>query len=472
VSFTTPAFFCLLAVFLGAWPFLRQGARSRYFAISAASLVFYGWWDWRFLGLLLGTGTLDFAAALLMVRLPRLRKSILWVSIAANLGAICFFKYLGFGLEQLGVVFDIPSAAHDWAHQIVLPVGISFYTFASMSYTIDVYRGQLKPVRDPLQFCAFLSMFPHLVAGPIVRGSELLPQLETPGHFSRANRLSGLQRVTWGFVKKVVVADHLAPVVNEYFAASSDLGLGWWVVVVLFAIQIFCDFSGYCDIASGIVQWMGYRFPENFLQPYAAIGFRDFWSRWHITLSSWFRDYLYVPLGGSRRGGVRTTVNLMATMLLSGLWHGASWTFVAWGVFHALLLIAERFVMARGTRVNVTSFWWWPTRLALWLLTFACVCVGWALFRSSGMEQARHVTGSMMGLSGWGELPPCFELPSVWLSLGIIVLASGFWLISSRRSTHRLESLPSWLRVALIVLGLLSAVFVRGPGSDFIYFQF
>ncbi|MFZ4723789.1 MAG: MBOAT family protein, partial [Phycisphaerales bacterium] len=213
MSFTTPAFFCLLLVFLGTWPIVRHNPRWRYFAISAASLVFYGWWDWRFLGLLLGTGAVDFTAALLMVRLPRLRKWTLWVSIVANLGAICFFKYLGFGLEQLGLVFDIPSETNDWAHQIVLPVGISFYTFASMSYTIDVYRGQIKPVHDPLQFCAFLSMFPHLVAGPIVRGSELLPQLETPGHFSRANRLAGLQRAAWGFVKKVVVADHLAPVV-------------------------------------------------------------------------------------------------------------------------------------------------------------------------------------------------------------------------------------------------------------------
>lgn len=472
MSFTTPAFFCLLAVFLGVWPVARHDAWLRYLAISAASLIFYGWWDWRFLGLLLGTGSLDFAAALLMVRFPRLRKAILWASIVANLGAICFFKYLGFGLEQLGLVFDIPPAAHDWAHQIVLPVGISFYTFASMSYTIDVYRGQLEPVRDPLQFCAFLSMFPHLVAGPIVRGSELLPQLETPGHFSRANRLAGLQRVAWGFVKKVVVADQLAPTVNDAFSASPDVGLGWWAVVVLFAIQIFCDFSGYCDIACGIVQWMGYRFPENFLHPYSALGFRDFWSRWHVTLSSWFRDYLYVPMGGSRRGRVRTTFNLMMTMLLSGLWHGASWTFVAWGVFHGLLLIAERFVAGVGAPVNDASRWRRPRRLALWMLTFACVCVGWALFRSTSMDQARYVVGSMMGMRGWGALPPWLHLPSVWLSLGIVLLACGSWAIARRRQALGLGPAPSWLRVSLIVIGLLMAVFLRGPGSDFIYFQF
>ncbi len=472
MSFTSGAFIFFFALFALLWPVLRQRAKARYAFISLASFVFYGWWDWRFVGLLVGTGAVDFIAAWFMEARPRWRGVLLWGSIVSNIGVLCFFKYLGFGLDQIALLFDVPLPARQWAHDLILPVGISFYTFASLSYTIDVYRGEIRAVRDPLHFYAFLSMFPHLVAGPIVRAADLLPQLETPGHFCRANRWQGLRRVAWGYMKKCIVADHLAPVVNEAFASTPLLGLGWWVVVGLFAIQIFCDFSGYCDIACGLARWMGYRFPENFVQPYAAIGFRDFWSRWHVSLSTWFRDYLYVPLGGSRRTGWRTNLNLVLTMLVSGLWHGANLTYVVWGFFHAILLVLERLFRWVEDRMEGPSL---PSRkrtLVGWIITLACVCIGWALFRAQNLPQAMCIISAMLGLKGLGYLPAAVMMPSVMLALFVIGIGACHWAL--RPFLRRVVSfrLPEWIECIGVAAALLLATFLRGPGGDFIYFQF
>ncbi len=470
MSFTSGPFFVLLALFALLWPAVRRRNNLRWATITAFSLVFYGWWDWRFLWLLIGTGGIDYLAALLMERSPRHRSLLLWISIVSNLGALCFFKYLGFMFDQLAFAWDIPQATRDWTHDIVLPVGISFYTFQSLSYTIDVYRRELRAVKNPAHFFAFLTMFPQLVAGPIVRATDLLPQLETPGHYNESNRWHGVRRVAWGFLKKVVVADHLAPVVNDAFAANPDIGLGWWAIAGCFAIQIFCDFSGYSDIACGIARWMGYQFPENFKQPYAAVGVRDFWARWHITLSTWFRDYLYIPLGGSRGGPLRVTLVLMTTMLVSGLWHGANWTFVMWGVYHGTLLASERAAarwFGRGCSELVGI-----ARVAALAVTLAAVVLGWVFFRSESVRQASQILASMVGLKGIGTLPDMLALPSVRVALMVLAVGAGYWALIRRRPDWSIGEFPRWFAVPLVALALCIALFFRGPGNDFIYFQF
>lgn len=467
MSFTSGAFFVLMAVFMASWPFARRVRRIRWAAITAASFVFYGWWDWRFLGLLVGTGLVDFAAALVMDARPGWRKALLWGSVASNLGALAFFKYLGFAVDQVAQMLELPPRIASAADDIVLPVGISFYTFQSLSYTIDVYRGHIRAVRDPLHFFAFLSMFPQLVAGPIVRATDLLPQLETPGHFNRANRLEGLRIASWGYVKKVVVADALAPVVNDAFAAEPALGLAWWFIMAAFAVQIFCDFSGYSDIACGIAMWLGYRFPDNFRRPYAAVGFRDFWSRWHITLSTWFRDYVYVPLGGSRRGAARTVVNQGFTMLVSGLWHGANWTFVAWGGYHAALLAAERALVPARPQPRPPV-----ARFVGWAFTIAAVLVGWVLFRAESIGQARTIIAQMAGDRGAGVLPPGLLVPSVVIAAALMALACLHHSAARIAPSMHAARWPDPIKASAIVLALLASVFLRGPGGDFIYFQF
>lgn len=465
VSFTDGAFFLLMGAFMLVWPLARARHQVRWVTITAFSLVFYGWWDWRFLFLLLGTGGLDFGAALLIERRPAWRRSLLWVSIVSNIGVLAGFKYLGFGLDSLALLLDIPPQARSWAHEIILPVGISFYTFQSLSYTIDVYRGNIRAVHNPWHFLAYLSMFPQLVAGPIVRATDLIPQLATPGHYNAANRLWGLRVAAWGYLKKVVVADNVAPIVNDAFAATPELGLGWWAVAALFAIQIYCDFSGYSDIACGIARWMGYQFPQNFRQPYAAAGPREFWSRWHITLSTWFRDYVYIPLGGSRMGAARTTLNQAFTMIVSGLWHGANWTFVCWGAFHGALLIIERVV--RGDRPEPLRG---APRIVAIVLTLAAVLIGWVVFRAESMGQANVVVKQMLAFR---TAPlPWIALPSVWLAVGVMSLGAVHAWVVGKRSTLHVGLWPVWAQSTAIVVALWAGVFLRGPGSDFIYFQF
>lgn len=468
MSFTDGAFLVFVGLFMAVWAHVRRGDQARWITITVASLIFYGWWDWRFLFLLVGTGAVDYFAVLLMERYAdsrTWRRALLWISIVSNIGVLAGFKYLGFGLDSLALLLDIPPQARSWAHEIILPVGISFYTFQSLSYTIDVYRGNIRAVPNPWHFLAYLSMFPQLVAGPIVRATDLIPQLATPGHYNAANRLWGLRVAAWGYLKKVVVADNVAPIVNDAFATTPELGLGWWAVAALFAIQIYCDFSGYSDIACGIARWMGYQFPQNFRQPYAAAGPREFWSRWHITLSTWFRDYVYIPLGGSRAGAARTMVNQSFTMVLSGLWHGANWTFVVWGAFHGCLLIIERAL--RGDRPAPMRG---PTRLFGVALTFAAVLVGWVVFRAESMSQAVRIIAQMFSLRAaefqW------LGLPSVWVASAVIGLGMFHAVAVSRRSQLHVAEWPRLAQCATVAVALFASVFLRGPGSDFIYFQF
>ncbi len=465
MSFTDGSFFVLLVAFMVLWPCVRTRAQPRWIALTLISFVFYGWWDWRFLFLLLGTGWIDYIAARVMVAKPGLRRHMLWLSVVTNIGALAGFKYLGFGIDTLAVFFEIPSQTRSWAHDIILPVGISFYTFQSLSYTIDVYRGHIPALRNGWHFFAYLSMFPQLVAGPIVRATDLIPQLATPGHFNADNRFWGLRVAAWGYLKKVVVADNIAPIVNDAFATNPELGVGWWVVATLFAVQIYCDFSGYSDIACGLARWMGYQFPQNFRQPYASAGPREFWSRWHITLSTWFRDYVYIPLGGSRRGAGRTVVNQAFTMIVSGLWHGADWTFVAWGAFHAALLILERWLTG-----GKTPEYRGGVRVIAVAITFAAVLVGWVLFRADSIGQAWRIIIQMFSVRCGGM--PWLSLPSLWVASAVIGLGMMHHAVASRRRGAHLSAWPVGLQSVLVVIALTACVFLRGPGSDFIYFQF
>ncbi len=470
--FNSLGFFAFAAVFFALWPLVCRRATSRYVAITVASLVFYGAWDPRFVFLLLGTALSDFVFGIGMTRSPRHKKLLLGASLCVNLGALFAFKYSTFAartLDATTAALGHPTHAADGvpAFVAILPPGISFYTFQSMSYTIDVYRGTLKPTKNPLHFLAFISMFPQLVAGPIVRAKDLLPRLEMHSAPSPEARFSAVSLMVLGYWKKVVIADNLARAVTSvYEGPGGASGLLYWFATLLFAAQIYADFSGYSDIARGLARLMGYEFPLNFDHPYTARSMREFWQRWHITLSTWFRDYVYLPLGGNRKSATR---NLWITMLLSGLWHGASFTFVAWGAWHAMLLTVERW-----TR--------WPERAQKSQLAralagpfmFVLTLIGWVFFRARTMQSALSILSSMLGLSASHALPydlSQFRAPVFYLFLGIVTE-----IITARRDRRAADRPASakrsmWGPVGVALL-IASCIYLRGPGNAFIYFQF
>jgi D-alanyl-lipoteichoic acid acyltransferase DltB (MBOAT superfamily) len=474
VLFNSVEFLVFFAAFIGLWPWLRTWNTTRWLYLVAASFFFYGWWNWRFLFLLVGNGLVDFVAALLMVRYPDRRRLLLTVSLGANVGALVVFKYLNFFVTNVDTLLD--WAGTGWSvplPNLTLPVGLSFYTFQSMSYTIDVYRGQLTPTRNILHFFASLALFPHLVAGPIIRAADLLPQLTIVRRTSEAQRWEGLRLIVCGYFKKVVIADNLAPVVNAAFGAAVPVPSGayWWTIALLFAFQIYGDFSGYSDIARGLARWMGYQFPVNFDHPYLSRSFREFWTRWHISLSSWFRDYVYIPLGGSHRGAAAAHRSVWLTMLASGFWHGAAWTFLAWAGLHALYLSIER----------LTD---WPRRLArvpggtilATLVTLAGVLVAWVFFRAGSLVQAGQIVGLM--LNPWAFEAEAVRVHLHWRELLLLgVLSARHLQCHPAWGPVRWPQRPRWpadrvwqpVAVAVVVW---ACVFLRGPGSAFIYFQF
>jgi len=467
--FNSAVFLIFAVIFFLGWPLLRSGARRRWIFLIAASAVFYGWWDLRFLLLILASGLLDFAVGLGMERFPRRRRALLLASIVGNVGSLATFKYLGFFTANLnaalaGLGFDaaIPAV------QLTLPVGISFYTFQSMSYTIDIYRGQIRPTHSVLHFFAYLAMFPQLVAGPIVRARDLLPQLEHAGPTTATQRWEGIKLLTHGYFKKVVIADNLAPAVNAAFgsATSGESALFWWVVVSMFAFQIYCDFSGYSDIARGLARWMGYDFPRNFDHPYVSSSIREFWTRWHISLSTWFRDYVYIPLGGNRLGAALGHRNMWATMVVSGLWHGAAWTFLAWGVLHALYFSIER----------LTG---WPDRLKqlpggrhlATLLVVLQVWVAWVVFRAENIGQAADILARMFG-TGFALDPVLAIGAAPLIALGVGIAREAYFYFGLDKGRFARSRLGIALEPVGIAVLIAACIFLRGKGNDFIYFQF
>ena len=465
--FNSLVFLGFALLFFGVWngPARRLPPVGRQLVLVAFSFVFYGWWKIAYLALIVASGLVDYLAALAMTRWPRRRRLALGASVAANLGALAAFKYADFLAANLDSLAGLAGLECELQAQLpalldTLPVGISFYTFQSMSYTIDVYRGRLRATRNLAGFFAYLSLFPQLVAGPIVRASSLLPQVLAPGQANEHQRREGLALVLSGYVKKVVLADNLAPYVEVAFAGGGAEGSAayWWIVMLMFAAQIYGDFSGYTDIARGLGKWMGFDFDENFNHPYQARSLRDFWRRWHISLSSWFRDYMYIPLGGSRRGTTWGLAAMTATMLVSGLWHGAAWTFVAWGGIHAGALAIER-VLRLEDRL--------PSPV-LRVLTLVTVLLAWVMFRAESIGQAGTVVQRLLGI-GAADVDWSHPLYSAF-PLGLLA-AFGLWEGAVHRGWH-LGWFEGWRRPFTLTGLALAAVFLRGPAAQFIYFQF
>ncbi|MCB1565250.1 MAG: MBOAT family protein [Xanthomonadales bacterium] len=468
MQFDSLTFVLFLALVLGGAAITR-GWSGRKTLLLVASYVFYAAWSPVFTLLLAGSSVLDWLLARGIHRSARRshRRTLLVVSLVSNLGVLALFKYGPFLHANLALLFGaFGLQLEPWRYSLVLPVGISFYTFQSLSYTIDVYRGKVAPIRSLRDFCLFVAFFPQLVAGPIVRFETFAPQLVTPRGPGAAGIATGSIWLLWGLFEKIVLADGVfAPVVD---AAWSDIGAVDATMALSatlgFAAQIFCDFAGYSCCAIGAARCLGFSIPLNFRNPYAALGFQDFWRRWHISLSSWLRDYLYVPLGGSRHGAVATARNIMITMLLGGLWHGAGWNFVLWGAAHGLLLVFERVVTSgRGAVACATTlmskiFWGIATLLAVILL--------WIPFRAPDATSAAQMMGALGG--AWGT--PDFGSGLVFSVFAVLILVQ--WLVRDKTIDGLLQVVPGWF-LAPILAGLLVLI-VMSPGDNhaFIYFQF
>jgi len=475
MRFDTVTFWLFFAVAWSVWRFAPFAAAKR--AALLLSLLFYGWWNPWYLLLIVASTVVDFVASgrIHACRAPSTRRAWLLLSLCSNLGLLATFKYLPFLASNASSLARLAGFEIDWELAgWVIPVGISFYTFQTLSYTIDIYRGQIAPAPSFSDFFLFVAFFPQLVAGPIVRAKELLPQ------FARRRRLlpvavqTGLYYCIQGLFLKIVVADNLAPAVEHVFDTARLAELSpteVWLGVVYFSFQIFADFAGYSGIAIGLAYLMGLRFPLNFLYPYIARGPSEFWRRWHISLSQWLRDYLYIPLGGNRRGWARTYANLMTTMLLGGLWHGAAWTFVVWGGLHGLALCVERVLR----REPVTQG---PPRgplgvaaaLAQMLVFFAFLQVTWVFFRATSFEMAWQVLGRMFRApfgegAGLADLAQARHLvlllPVLALSLGQLAHE---WF-GLRKGTYLRASAAAFMLFCLVVVS-------RRVSTEFLYFQF
>ncbi len=437
-----------------------------------ASYLFYSAWNPPFVILLWISTVVDWYAAqgLVKARRESARHAWMLLSVIANLGMLGYFKYGTFLLDNFAALLHAAGVAYQPApYDIVLPVGISFYTFATLSYTLDVYLRRALPAENFLDYALFVTFFPHLVAGPIMRPTELVPQFEQPRRASADQLRFGLALMTLGLFNKVVLADSfLAPVAEHVYDAQAIPGaLDAWAATLAFSGQIFCDFAGYSTTAIGAALCLGFAMPDNFRFPYAAVGFSDFWRRWHITLSSWLRDYLYIPLGGNRRGPQRTYFALMGTMLLGGLWHGANWTFVAWGGLHGAYLAAERVLRSRFANYQPGAL----ALVVLGLLTWTLVNITWVFFRAKTFDKAWTVLRGMAGTNVDAKpILESFYLISVAVIVGGILLAH--WYMRKRT----LESVVARTHPAAIgaVWALLAFAIVaaQGSGAAFIYFQF
>ena len=371
-------------------------------------------------------------------------------------------------MSSIGIESSLSANINTFS--IVLPVGISFYTFQSMSYTIDVYKGKMKPVKNLFLFFSYLSMFPQLVAGPIVRARDLFPQLIKHRIVTSTEKWNGLKLIVFGFFKKTVIADNLAPFVNEAFRLSNDIDstIYWIFTMLCFALQIYFDFSGYSDIARGLAKWMGLHFRLNFNHPYLSFSLKEFWQRWHISLSTWFRDYVYIPLGGSRKGLYLGLLFMFLTMVISGLWHGAAWTFIIWGALHGLFLGIERV-----TKYNQYLGKFRFGKIILFFVVISQVCFAWVFFRSENLKQALFICDSLLSFN--------FNLSFISYSTRManalfffvigIVFEYGF-LIGTKRLLYKRTVLVEMLDIFVISIMIVACVFLRGPQSDFIYFQF
>jgi alginate O-acetyltransferase complex protein AlgI len=464
--FNSIPFLLFITLFLLLWPVFNKKNQSRWLFLTFASLFFYGWWDWRFLFLIIGSGLIDYWSGLYIPKVKH-KKLLLIISLVANLGALSIFKYSVFFAESfeglmlfffnsnVNLVDSIPEFA------LILPVGISFYTFQSMSYTIDIYRGRLKPTSNIFHFFSFLTMFPQLVAGPIVRAKDILIQLNQKRVASDLQKWHGIKLFVFGLFQKTVLADNIGEMVSKAYSLTdvSEYGVYWWLVLIGFAFQIYCDFSGYSMMARGIAKFMGYHFKMNFNHPYLSSSFKLFWSAWHISLSTWFRDYVYIPLGGSRKGVFVGLGLMMLTMLLSGLWHGAGLSFLVWGGLHGFYLALER--LFKLNRLN---------KLVYGVFVFLAVVFAWNFFRADSLTQALAISEQLFSANGEWVFYDKFFNSMFFLMLAVLIEGGILLFKIYPRLNYRLKAIN--FDVILVAMALVSSLFLRGVESEFIYFQF
>ena len=471
--FNSLEFLLFAVLFFSAYFFLKGGIRLWF--LLGSSYVFYCFWDWRFAGLIFISSLVDFQAGRGVdgAKSKAGRQGWLWASLGVNLGILCVFKYLNFFIgSTVELLESIGFTAHHSTLQIILPLGISFYTFQSMSYTLDIYAGRIKPEKSLLRFCVFVALFPQLVAGPIVRARKFLPQLGVDAAFHARRFVTGLEYIVWGYFLKLCVADNLAMYIDPRFDHFSNYGGGvMGLTFVAFSFQIYCDFAGYSLIAIGLGRMMGFDFGVNFRRPYFAAGFGEFWKRWHISMSSWFRDYVYIPLGGNRLGRGRAMACIFITMAIAGLWHGAAWGFVLWGLLHAVFQCVEKTVCGKSdsqlqAQTGVISKGIWIS------VVFVCVTLAWIPFRIpdivSCIKIYEHAFMNPFDFSG---------IIAYWNFLfaggiGVLLVVVVDWASERPRRLMFLRRSP-WLR-GLAFAGLANTILFLGKldGRPFIYFVF
>lgn len=471
--FNSLTFVVFFAIVVTAYWSMRSW-NTRKNLLLVASYLFYGAWNPPFAALLFSTTALDFwlGARIAREKRPRTRKAWMIASLASNLSMLGFFKYGNFLLENFQWLMTRIGVAYQPPHlDILLPVGISFYTFHSLSYTLDVYRGVMQPTKSLRDFVLAVSFFPQLVAGPIVRAGDFLPQLVAPPKPQAGRFLWGLAMMTLGLFEKVVLADTmLSGSADRIFGYGGPLiALDSWLGVMAFAGQIFFDFAGYSTCAIGAALCLGFHLKDNFRFPYAAVGFSDFWRRWHISLSTFLRDYLYIPLGGNRSGAMRAAINLMIVMFIGGLWHGAAWTFVVWGLIHGVYLVLER--MARAIARDASWTESFAVKLALGLVTYTAVLVTWVFFRATDFTIATRLIGGMFGAHAHGDaILSTREMVQIsTVTLGMIV---AHWSLRDIGLEQAVSRLPRWT-VTVAWAAMAGAIILnQGSSNAFIYFQF
>ena len=461
----------LPTVFVLYWFIFNKSIRIQNSLILISSYVFYGWWDYRFLSLIFLSTVVDYIIGLNMAKQDskEKQKSLLLCSVLFNLSVLGFFKYYNFFIHSWvdlfsSIGYQIKSP---WTLNVILPVGISFYTFQTMSYTIDIYRKKLDPTKDFISFASFVSFFPQLVAGPIERATNLLPQILNKREFKYEQGVQGLRLIIWGMFKKVVIADSLAPIVDDIFSNYQDFEGGTlWIGAIYFSFQIYCDFSGYSDIAIGTSKLFGFELKSNFKFPYFSRNIGEFWRRWHISLSTWFRDYLYIPLGGSKRGKWESIRNIFIIFLVSGFWHGANWTFIFWGLFHSMLFLSS-FIFNTNRKYTASiigekTILPTPKEFVQVGITFILVTIGWVFFRSE------TIFDSFLYLN---EMIFNFQLPNRFRS-GFVYVLLVYILDFVIRKNERIEVeyfRYDWILFTILMLSILEKF---GDYNEFIYFQF
>ncbi len=482
--FNSLEYLLFLPIVFAIYWLLGKRLRLQNAFVVLASYVFYGWWDWRFLLLIAFTSLCSYASGLLIHRTPYTIHHTLspkfWMitNIVLNLGILAVFKYYDFFVSEFITTFFAesvqPSLLHSFTLKVILPVGISFYTFQALSYSIDVYRGNIKPTTDIIAFFAFISFFPQLVAGPIERATNLLPQFLQKRTFSYEQGVDGMRQILWGLFKKIVVADNCAMYVDQVWSTyDTQSGSTLLLAAILFTFQIYGDFSGYSDIAIGTAKLFGVKLMRNFNNPYFSRDIAEFWRRWHISLTTWFRDYVYIPLGGSRVSKAKIVRNTFVIFLLSGFWHGANWTFIAWGAYHAVLFLPLILLgMNRKYTNQVAEGRWFPTwkETGQILLTFMLAVIGWIIFRATTISEAWSIMKGICDIS-------LFTMPMMIVGLKrtilfIAVLLFIEWIDRDKEHALSLSGLPQWARLIVLYGLILIMLEFMGHSQSFIYFQF